>query len=538
MRFEIPWLLWAAPVLAALAWALAAFARRQRILLARRWSGALGDEAARHGGQGARLLGLAVLVATVAAAGPRIGRVEAELESRALNLVLAVDISRSMLAEDTRPNRLSRAVSEARRVLLDAAGDRIGLIAFAGRSYILSPLTLDGGTVGLYLDHLHPDIASEGGTELAAVLRQGGELLGAATQGGDRVLVIFTDGEGHDSLPVALAQAARLRTAGVSVVFVAQGGAVPVRIPLRDTLGTLTGYQEHDGEPVETRRRDDILQALAGAAGGTLIGAAQADQARGVREVLASLERRPARERRMEDLVPRAWIGALLAFLLLLGHSASRRTAALTGLLLAVVAGEGGAQRPGTGQRLLERGERPAAAEVLRREAERRRTSDTAWYNAGTAALAAGRLSEARTALATAARSVDADLRFRALYNLGVAALLEARADSARREPLLEEAVGNLRQAVLLRPDAQAARWNLELATRERPPPAPGGGRGGQSPPPSRSGAAPPQPAGGALSTGQAEAILAAIEQAERAVRAGQVERRRGMSARAGRNWE
>lgn len=538
MRFELPWLLWAAPMVAGLAWSLAAVARRQRILLARRWSEALGVQAASHGRRGGVVVGAVVLVAMVAAAGPRIGRVEAEVESRALNLVLAVDISRSMLAEDTRPSRLSRAVAEARRVLVDAAGDRIGLIAFAGRSYILSPLTLDGGTVRLYLDHLHPDIASEGGSELAAVLRQGGELLGAATQGGDRVLVIFTDGEGHDSLPVALAQATRLRAAGVSVVLVAQGGAAPSRIPVRDSLGTLTGYQMHDGEPVETRRRDDILQAITEAAGGTLIGADVTDQARAVREVLASLERRPARERRMEDLVPRAWIGALLAFMLLLGHSATRRTAALASLLLAVVPGGASAQRPGEGHRLLERGERPGAAEVLQREAEQRRTSDTAWYNAGTAALAAGRLAEARAALVTAARSVDAELRFRALYNLGVAALLEARVDSTRRDALLEEAVGNLRQAVLLRPDAQAARWNLELATRERPPPAPGGGGGGGPPPPSGGGTAPPQPAGGALTPEQAEAILAAIEQAERAVRAGQVDRRRGMTARAGRDWE
>lgn len=538
MRFELPWLLWAAPVLAGLAWSLAAFARRQRVLLARRWSGALGDEAARHGRRGGVGLALVVLVAMIAAAGPRIGRVEAEIESRALNLVLAVDISRSMLAEDTRPSRLTRAVAEARRVLLDAVGDRIGLIAFAGRSYILSPLTLDGGTVRLYLDHLHPDIASEGGTELAAVLRQGGELLGAATQGGDRVLVIFTDGEGHDSLPAALAQASRLRAAGVSVVLVAQGGAAPARIPVRDSLGTLTGYQLQDGEPIETRRRDDILQAITEAAGGTLIGSEVTDQARGVRDVLVSLERRPARERRMEDLVPRAWIGALLAFLLLLGHSATRRTAALASLLLAVAGGSAAAQRPGEGHRLLERGERPAAAEVLQREAEQRRTSDTAWYNAGTAALAAGRLAEARAALATAARSVNAELRFRALYNLGLAALLEARVDTARRDMLLEEAVGNLRQAVLLRPDAQAARWNLEMATRERPPPTPGGGGGGGPPPPSGGGAAPPQAGGGALTPEQAEAILAAIEQAERTVRAGQVDRRRGMAARAGRDWE
>ena len=120
---------------------------------------------------------------------------------RALSLVFAVDISRSMLAEDAAPNRLQRAVREARRLIQDLEGDRLGLIAFAGRSYILAPLTVDGGAIRMYLDALDPDLASEGGTNLASVLAQGAELLGATTDAADRVLVVFTDGEAHDTLP-------------------------------------------------------------------------------------------------------------------------------------------------------------------------------------------------------------------------------------------------------------------------------------------------------------------------------------------------
>jgi Ca-activated chloride channel homolog len=536
MRFEWPWLLWVAPVVAALVWGLAFLARRARVRAASAWSPTLGHEAARHGRRAGLVLAATALVATAAAAGPRFGRIQVDVESRALNLILAVDISRSMLAEDAAPSRLGRSVGEARRVLLDSGGDRVGLIAFAGRSYILAPLTLDAAAVQLYLDHLDPDIASEGGSDLTAVLRQGGELLGAASQGGDRALVIFTDGEGHDSLPFAVEAASRLRADGVSLILVAQGGEAPARIPMRDSVGTMVGYQQHQGAPVETRRRDDILRAIATAAGGTLVAADVADQAGAVRAVLASLERRPARERQVEDLLPRAWIGALVAFGLLLAHSTTRRTAALAALALMVGTQAGVAQRPSEGERLLQRGERAAAAERLARDARQRPTSDSAWYNAGTAALAAGRLSDARTALATSARSVDPELRFRALYNLGLASLLEARADTARSEELLGEAVEHLRQAVLLRPDAQAARWNLELATRTRPPPQSGGGGGGGPPPPG-GGEAPPAPSPGGMTPEQAAAILAAVEQTERAVREGQVSRRRGMAARTGRDW-
>ena len=78
-------------------------------------------------------------------AGPRAGRAQIETESRALSVVFAVDISRSMLAEDVAPSRLGRARRELGRLVQDLDGDRMGLIAFAGRSYILAPLTVDGG---------------------------------------------------------------------------------------------------------------------------------------------------------------------------------------------------------------------------------------------------------------------------------------------------------------------------------------------------------------------------------------------------------
>ena len=90
---------------------------------------------------------------------------------------------------------------EARRLIQDLEGDRLGLIAFAGRSYILAPLTVDGSAIRMYLDALDPDLASEGGTDLSSVLAQGGQLLGATTDPADRVLVVFTDGEAHDTLP-------------------------------------------------------------------------------------------------------------------------------------------------------------------------------------------------------------------------------------------------------------------------------------------------------------------------------------------------
>ena len=158
---------------------------------------------------------------------------------------------------------------------------------------------------------------------------------------------------------------------------------------------------------------------------------------------------------------------------------------------------------------------------------------------AGTAALAAGDLPAARAALSTAARSLDPDLRFRALYNLGLAGLLESRADSTRRDELLAESVQHLREALLLRPDRLDAKWNLALASRRQSPPPPNPRGGGGATPPAQGGGDDPDAVTrpGALSRAEAERILASVEQAERGVREDQVRRRRGLTARTARDW-
>ena len=83
----------------------------------------------------------------------------------------------------------------------------------------------------MYLDALDPDLASEGGTSLASVLAQGAELLGATTDAADRVLVVFTDGEAHDTLTDVVRAAEALKEAGVRLIMVAEGGAAPAAHP-------------------------------------------------------------------------------------------------------------------------------------------------------------------------------------------------------------------------------------------------------------------------------------------------------------------
>jgi Ca-activated chloride channel family protein len=540
--FDFPLLLWLIPLCAGAGWVLAWSARRRRIGRAESWSAELGATAASDGPRGAILIGIAAAALAVALAGPRWGRTSVTTETRALDLVIAMDISRSMLAEDQPPSRLGRAVREARRLVQDLQGDRLGLIAFAGRSYILTPLTIDGGALGLFLDGLDPDLASEGGTHLAPVLAQGRQLLTAGGEtGADRVLVLFTDGEGHDSTAEITRQAEALREAGVRLVIVAVGAGRPTRIPVRNAEGVIVEYQtDGAGGVVQTKRDDRTLEQVADAAEAALVPADLPDQAGAVRDLVHGYRRAPSSETRTADLIPRAWLPMLFGFIILATQAWFRRGAALVGLFLCFGAPALTAQRPAAGTEAFDAGDPRRAARTWLDRAGRG-GGDTAWYNAGTAAMEAGELEVAKQALATAARALDPELRYRALYNLGTLAIRQAQADSTRRERLLEEAETHLREALMLQPTSARAKWNLELAVRRRPPPPPpsGGGGGSPPPPPSGEGGPPPPPeprSSSTLTPGQAEQILNSVEREERETRARH--QRRGRSSAAGvKNW-
>jgi Ca-activated chloride channel family protein len=545
ITFDAPIVGALAPVLGAAVWAAAAWARRSRVRRAAAWSEATARLARASGRFGPIAVGLAAALAAVALSGPRWGEERIVTETRGLNLVLAIDISRSMLAEDVKPSRLARALREARRLVQDLDGDRLGLSVFAGTSYILSPLSVDGSALTLYLDALDPDVASEGGTSLAPGLSQGIDLLQASPEIADRVLVLFTDGEAHDSLERSLEEARRLNGLGIHLILVAEGARQPMKIPVRDDRGSFIGWQQDEtGSPIETSRRDEVLGAIADAAQGTIVAAELPDQAGAVRDLVASYKRATATESRTQRGRARAWIPLLFAAIVLTAQTLTRRTAALIVLaLLCVSPVTLEAQRRSAAEKAWDKGNVRGAAEAYLAELKAHEDDDTAWYNTGTAGLAAGDPTLARASLSRAAASLDPELRFRALYNLGLLALLQARADSANRETHLADAERAYREALLLRSDDKRAKWNLELVDRQRrsggqanrpntpPPPSPSGGGGGSPPPP------PPGGRSGSLSESQADQVLRSIGQEELRTRRDRTGRTRRAAAAGIKDW-
>ncbi len=186
-------------------------------------------------------------------------------ESRAgIDLVFAVDVSKSMLAKDLSPSRLERVRFLILDLLPELRGDRIGLVTFAGVSFTESPLTYDYATFRLFLDDLSPDLIPVAGTNLESALREAAKTLGLKRQR-DGAIVLMTDGEAFSGdLDSAVRE---INDAGIKVFTVGVGSEVGAPIPEE------TGYKVDDkGKVVLTKLSTRTLEEIARKTGGAYLG--------------------------------------------------------------------------------------------------------------------------------------------------------------------------------------------------------------------------------------------------------------------------
>lgn len=324
MTFDAPSLLWLVVVLpAALTVAFWLWVRRRR-----RVAAALGSpELLQRLGAGdllrfptARLplLMLAAAALGLAAAGPRWGLESVEERSSAGDVVLALDVSKSMLARDIQPNRLERQRVLARRVLRELPGDRIGMVAFAGRAYVLSPMTVDHGALQLYLDALDPDIVSQGGSSLASAIRQASDLARGARDAGLGVVLLISDGEALEEVAAVHEAAARAARVGITIHTVGVGTAEGAPIPVTDGTDRVESYMRGpEGEIVITSLDERLLRDVASATGGRYIRLGAAGATDDVVSALRGLTRTEGdSQRRVRQKERYGWF-VLLALLLL-----------------------------------------------------------------------------------------------------------------------------------------------------------------------------------------------------------------------------
>jgi Ca-activated chloride channel family protein len=206
------------------------------------------------------LAALGALALGLAAVGPVRGVTWREVPRRGIDLVLCVDTSRSMLAQDQKPDRLSRAKREIRGLLEVLGDDRCAIVAFSGDARDVAPLTRDRATLAAFVDELDPRDNQRGGTDIAAAIQHALELFDGRT-GAHEAIVLLTDGEDLAGRGTELAEEAARRGIRVYVVGVGtQGGG---KIPVVGPDGKPSFLAGPDGAEVVTRMDEPSLRALA-----------------------------------------------------------------------------------------------------------------------------------------------------------------------------------------------------------------------------------------------------------------------------------
>ena len=212
-------------------------------------------------------LGLIVL----AIARPQWGETEQVVERHGVQLMVALDISRSMLAEDVKPNRLARAKLEVADLLQQLHGDEVGLVLFSGAAFIQFPLTFDYSTARTFLDNADTDMIARQGTVLADAISV--SMVGLDNdRAGHKAILLISDGEEDQQESDSLRAANRAADAGLTVYTIGVGTSDGEPIPIRDRWGNLVGYQEDgDGNMVLSRINEDVLRSVAEAGGGRFV---------------------------------------------------------------------------------------------------------------------------------------------------------------------------------------------------------------------------------------------------------------------------
>src|ERR1700756_2838540 len=208
---------------------------------------------------------LAVAFAIVTLAQPRWGYIYEDVKRKGLDLLFAVDTSRSMLSNDVQPNRLERVKLAAQDLVNQLEGDRVGLIAFAGRAFLQAPLTIDYEAAVESINDLDTKTIPEGGTNISEAINLAVNTFGKSAAG-NRALIIFTDGEELSGDAVKMAKAAA--EAGVKIFTVGVGTPQGSLIPIQSDDGGTAFVKDSAGQVVKSKLDEKRLRQIAEATGG------------------------------------------------------------------------------------------------------------------------------------------------------------------------------------------------------------------------------------------------------------------------------
>ncbi len=216
----------------------------------------------------AALLVLTLLFIVFALIQPKLGYHWEKIKRRGIHVIVAIDVSRSMLADDIKPNRLDRAKREILDLIKMMYGDRIGLIAFAGTAFVQCPLTLDYGACRMFVDELNPTLIPRGGTQIGEAIRKAVSAF-EGKEKKNRALIIITDGEDHDSSAIEAAKLAAEKGIRIYCIGIGTPSGSPIR--LNGKAGKKVYLKDSKGQLVLSKLDENTLKKIALITGGAYI---------------------------------------------------------------------------------------------------------------------------------------------------------------------------------------------------------------------------------------------------------------------------
>lgn len=220
----------------------------------------------------------ALLIAALAQ--PQFGAKLREVKRSGVEIMLAVDVSRSMLAEDFKPNRLERTKNAVSRLVEQLEKDRVGMVVFAGDAFIQLPITSDYVSAKTFIRTISPDIVPVQGTSLSKAIELASRSFSEQSQK-SRAIILVSDGESHDDDPIAAAQAAKEKGIVIYTVGIGTPEGAPIAID-----GEM--MKDEEGNMVVTKLSEETLQQIAVLTGGTYIRAT--NQSVGLEEILKRIK--------------------------------------------------------------------------------------------------------------------------------------------------------------------------------------------------------------------------------------------------------
>jgi Ca-activated chloride channel family protein len=492
MKFAAPQMLWLLllllPLLAFLRWAwrkkqnLVAQFIQSRLLANLTVGVSLRRQKIRLGLVAAAILGIIVSLAR-----PQWGFTWEEAKQSGLDIVVAIDTSRSMLAEDINPNRLERAKLAALDLMKICRNDRLGLVAFAGSAFLQCPLTLDEEAFRQSVAALDVNIMPQGGTALAETIQTAGAAFKDEAQN-YKVLVILTDGEDHDGGAVAAAQQAA--KSGLKIFTIGIGSAEGELIRLPGEGEKSTFLKDANGDIIKSRLNDTLLRQIsgAGAEGGFYLNLRGTDTIKTLYDRgLAHLPKGQISEKLVRRYHEKFYwpLGLAIAFLLLemflpdrkqvprrgavtspAGTKALQQTVTLlAALAVPLVAGAS----PASALREYRAAQYDEALKEYQRLSALKPEESRLYYNAGAAAYQAKKYDVAARNFSAAAASPDAKLQQRTLYNLGNTLFRagEGQEETEKKIEAWEQSVQFYDEALKLQAQDADAKYNRELVLKK-----------------------------------------------------------------------